>query len=232
MKANLRWLYSIVYPIRWLFLLSLFLMLVQAAVTLGTIGVQKLIIDDVFLAEQYDKLPGVITLFVVLFVAFTLLWVGVATLLGKCISSVQVILSNKLLSYMQNIPMKVFQKERIASYVYYMTHDCWNVTFLLAQQVTRTIQHLCYVVLLFVIMGVMSPYVLLSAVILGVFYILLSKYFAPRLKQATSEMYEHKSKLTVHIEEGISATREVIAYDRQEWEKASIILCSRLTSIK
>jgi ABC-type multidrug transport system fused ATPase/permease subunit len=193
-------------------------MLVQAAVTLGTISVQKLIIDDVFLAEQYDKLPGVITLFVVLFVAFTLLWVGVATLLGKCISSVQVILSNKLLSYMQNIPMKVFQKERIASYVYYMTHDCWNVTFLLAQQMTRTIQHLCYVVLLFVIMGVMSPYVLLSAVILGVFYILLSKYFAPRLKQATSEMYEHKSKLTVHIEEGISATREVIAYDRQEWE--------------
>lgn len=218
MKANIRWLLSIVKPIRWLFLVSLLLMFVQSVVTLGTIGIQKWIIDDVFLDERYDLLQGVILSFIALIIAFSILWVTVATLLGKCISGVQLTLSEKLFTHIQNIPMKIFQSERVAGYVYKMTQDSWNVTFLIAQQITRTIQHICYVILLFAIMGAMNPYILLASVVLGVAYIVLSKYFAPRLKNASKEMYEQKSNLTVFIEEGISSTREVVAFDHHEWE--------------
>ncbi len=43
-------------------------------------------------------------------------------------------------------------------------------------------------------------------------------FFAKRIKTAAAVVLEKRTDLTVHLEEGISSTREVVAFHRTEWE--------------
>lgn len=52
----------------------------------------------------------------------------------------------------------------------------------------------------------------------SVLYLVLGKKFGLPIRQASKELQEARSNFLVHMEEGVSSTREVIAFHREEWE--------------
>jgi ABC-type multidrug transport system fused ATPase/permease subunit len=60
---------------------------------------------------------------------------------------------------------------------------------------------------------------LTSILLVSVTYIALGRKFSPRVKSAAREVQDRKADLLVHIEEGVSSSREVIAFHRLDWEE-------------
>lgn len=54
--------------------------------------------------------------------------------------------------------------------------------------------------------------------LVSVCYIILGRRYAPQLKQAAKSAAASQTDVTVVIEEGISSSREVIAFHREDWE--------------
>ncbi|MDF2652376.1 MAG: hypothetical protein K0Q73_8181, partial [Paenibacillus sp.] len=217
---RVKWLWEFVAPFKWWYLFCTLLMFAQSIVTLGLTGIQKLMIDEVLLQQKYSELPKVIVFFLVLFLAFSLLYVVVSRVMFKCRLDTAHRISKKLLSVILYMPQSIFQKERTATYIYYMTRDADGLAIVTAARVTRAFQHLFYIVLIFLIMKQMGWTVVIASTILIIIYFILGKLLAPLLKKSAQEVHAEKSKLTVIVEEGISSTREVLAYNRQNWEKS------------
>src|SRR5690606_15136077 len=72
--------------------------------------------------------------------------------------------------------------------------------------------------ILVIIIAKSRLYLLTIVVIFSAIYILLGKYFGPKVKKAHREIADNRSDLIVNMEEGISSTREVIDYHRLDWE--------------
>lgn len=67
-----------------------------------------------------------------------------------------------------------------------------------------------------------NPVLLSGLLIFSVSYIVVGKVYAPRIKQMAKDVQGRRADLNVHIEEGIAATREVIAYHREAWEQEKV----------
>ncbi|WNQ09652.1 ABC transporter ATP-binding protein [Paenibacillus aurantius] len=216
---RVKWLWEFVAPFKGWYIFCVVLMFSQSIVTLGLTGIQKMMIDNVLLQRQYSELPKIITLFIASFLAFSALYVIVSRVMFKCRLDTAHRISKKLLNVILYMPQSLFQKERTATYIYYMTRDADGLAIVTAARVTRAFQHLFYIILIFLIMKQMGWIVVIASTILILIYFILGKVLAPLLKKSAQEVHEEKSKLTVIVEEGISSTREVLAYNRQSWEK-------------
>ncbi|MEK3886836.1 ABC transporter ATP-binding protein [Bacillus sp. FSL K6-3431] len=122
--------------------------------------------------------------------------------------------------YMYQIPTSSLYKERTGSYVHYVIHDIGTVGGMIGSDVPRGLQQLGAAIVLFYIVGFNSAVILIFSLVCCFIYVLLGRFFSRRLKANAKLVQEARSNLVVHIEEGISSTREVIAYHRMKWEKA------------
>jgi ABC-type multidrug transport system fused ATPase/permease subunit len=120
--------------------------------------------------------------------------------------------------YMYQIPTSSLQKERTGAYVHYVVHDIGKVGEMIGRDVPRGLQQLGTAIFLFWIVGFNSPVILLFSLVCCTVYVWLGRFFSGRLKTSAKAVQEARSNLVVHIEEGISSTREVIAYHRMNWE--------------
>jgi ABC-type multidrug transport system fused ATPase/permease subunit len=69
------------------------------------------------------------------------------------------------------------------------------------------------------ILGNMNAALLSGMVIFSILYIYFGRKFANLRKSALASVNRKQSDVIVQLEEGISSTREVIAFNNQEWEK-------------
>lgn len=218
-KETALWLWSFVRPIRWSLLLTVVLMLCQSVVTLGTIAVQKWIVDDIFVQGEYDKLTGIILVFIAAFVTFSILYVVVAYFLFRNRSLTQQYIGRKLMAHYQSMPIEDYHRQRVGSFIHSISEDANGMAGILTHQSTRGVQHIFYLIMLFFVLGAMSPVILVASFSLAILYTYLGRKMSVKLKKVSKELSERRSRLAVTMEEGISATREVIAYDREEWER-------------
>jgi ABC-type bacteriocin/lantibiotic exporter with double-glycine peptidase domain len=75
------------------------------------------------------------------------------------------------------------------------------------------------VVILMAVIGHINLKMLLVIVVLSTGFIVIGRYYSPRLRKVSKEVQDHKTKLLIHIDEGVSSTREVISYNRTRWER-------------
>ncbi|GGE02769.1 ABC transporter ATP-binding protein [Paenibacillus nasutitermitis] len=218
-NVNWRWLWQFVKPMKKIHAFMLFLMLCQCVITLAVTGVQKFIIDDVILGQNYDKLPLYIGLFIVVFLLFLVLYYAVAHYIYFLRMETQHLVAAKFMSAVLKLSQKDLHEERTAAFVHYMREDADNVAQVLTNRLPRGIQHLFYVVTILSIFSQMGFGIVIASIGLILIYLVLGKYTAPVVRKAAREISEERSKLGILIEEGITSTREVLSYGRQQWEK-------------
>ncbi|MNM83416.1 Lipid A export ATP-binding/permease protein MsbA [compost metagenome] len=215
---NLKWALQLIGQIKGLYLLSIAVMLLETISLLATVGFQKVLIDDVFVDGNYERFWSILLWMIAAYVSYSLLVACSPSASLKNVTRLRMIVTNQFMKYIYKIPVAKLNKERTGHYVYYTTDDLLGATDLVGDNIPRLIQQIFQIIVLITIIGMANPLLLVAVIGCGVLYILLIKFFYARMKKISNGVKSKKSDLIVHIEEGISSTREVIAYNRLQWE--------------
>ncbi|RZT23836.1 ABC transporter ATP-binding protein [Fictibacillus sp. BK138] len=215
---NIKWLLHYIKKIKWFFLFSVLLLCLESMAIIATFGLQKFIIDDVFINGQYDRLVPILLMFAGAFIAYALLFTLAPHTFHRIQAKVIAALTQDFMNYMQRIPVKTFHNERVTKYVHYLSNDVSQVAGMIGGYIPRLIQLFVTIAVLSVIIFISSPILLASILVFSALYIVMGRHFSPLIRTAGKEAQDRKTDLLIHIEEGISSTREVIAYNRTDWE--------------
>ena len=216
--SHIRWYWKFIKKRKWAFVGACIIMILEIIAATSKIGLQKWLIDSVFTQGNYQLLPRLLLLITIAYLlgAVTPYWSE--WILHKIGYAVRVNVGEVLMEALYRMPLSQFQNERITRYVDYFTND----VELIGENVYRmplTLQDLLKLIVLVGIMAYLSPSILFIVTVMIILYFIIGKSYKERMKIKSKEVKESRTNLLVHIEEGISSTREVIAYDRMDWEE-------------
>jgi ABC-type multidrug transport system fused ATPase/permease subunit len=214
-----KWLFALIKEDRWSYGLAFVLLVVESLLFLAMTGLQKFIIDDVFVNGHYDQLAKIITAFGLVFFGYAIIFTVAPYTFHKNEFKLYTRLCTKLMQKLHKISIGQLQNERTAKYVHYFTNDAAQASRLMGTELPRMLQQGLMVVILMIVIGNINLKMLLVILLLSAGFILIGRYYSPRLRTVSKEVQDHKTKLLIHMEEGVSSTREVISYNRTRWEK-------------
>lgn len=219
MKGNFKWLWKYLSPVKVPVLLITFVLLIGSLSLLAMIGLQQIIIDNIIIGGQYHLLTKTLILIGIAFIAGPVFSALAPHLFHIFVARVTEDVSKDFMNYMYNIPTQKLQRERTGTYVHHIVHDAEQTAVLVTHQVPRVITGIITVLVLFYVIGKNSLLILLFSVICVVIYVMMGRYFSGKVKSTAKAVQATKSDLIVHLDEGVSSTREVIAFHRIKWEK-------------
>lgn len=217
--SGLRWALGYVKRIKVSYIGAFVLLVVFTLGDTLLIGVQKFLVDNVLIQKQYDQLLPLLVVFAVAIVIQNgALFFGNLTFLYNEYR-VRTLILVDLLKSLHRIPMPSFQKERTGAILHTLTRDSLLMSNLLTNFFPRELQHTWRALFYCSIIGYLHAPLLIVVFIVSVVYVAAIRYFAPKLKRMSEDIQTSRAGLLVHIEEGVSASREVIAFDRIDWER-------------
>jgi ABC-type multidrug transport system fused ATPase/permease subunit len=222
MKGHLTWLKGYAVQIKGLLLLSTLTMIVESLASIGVVGLQQQMIDNVFIHEQYGLFLPLVLKIAGLAILYTLFHGLIPIITVRTLSFFQYSMSRDLMAYMHRIPIRDLQKERTARFVQLFSNDVNMASQMLGLDGPRTLQQVISIGVLVTIIVMESPVLLLAILVFTLAYILLGRYFGSKVKTVSKQVQQERANLLVGLEEGISSTREVIAYHRTPWEMNKI----------
>ena len=215
---NVRWVWTHVRQAKGMLAIAVLLMALEAFSNLWSVALQQAMIDDVFLGGQSQRFWPVLIQICIAYLVYSLLFTFGPHVIHRTVAKLRVSMGEQLMQRMFRIPTGTLQKERTADYVYRLTHDLSACANFGGQDVPRLAQQLTTAATIAAILAGASPYMLLAIVAFSVVYSALGRRFGPLRKKASAEVSRTRSALLVHLEEGVSSTREVIAFHRTAWE--------------
>lgn len=216
--ANIRWLWAHMRRVKGLLVLGMLLMALEAGSNLVAIGLQQSMIDDVILGGEAERFWTILLQIGAAYLVYSLLFTFAPHVVHHIVARMRLSVGEELMRCMHRLPIGQLQQQRTADFVYRMTHDMQVASHMAGSDAPRVVQQLATVLVIVGVMGASSPYILMTMLIFTLLYIVLGRKIAPLRKQAASEVNQTRSSLLVHLEEGVSSTREVIAFHRQRWE--------------
>jgi ABC-type multidrug transport system fused ATPase/permease subunit len=216
----LKWGAQVCKRYKWGFLLTIILVLIEAVSSAAVVYIQKFMIDSVFVTGNYRLFSILLVGFVGAAVVHAMMFSFASFVAVRNEYHISKSIVAKLLETVHRMPLRVIQSNRIGEYIQTLTNTAIEVGNLLCWRIPRImLQEASQLLLVTVILGTISPLFLLFVCIVSVAYVLIGRYFAPKLKKNREEILNRKKDLIVQMEEGISSTREVIAYHRMDWER-------------
>jgi ABC-type multidrug transport system, ATPase and permease components len=215
--GSIRWFCSYLFKVKGMILLSLFLVIVETTTLTFLTWVQKDFIDDVLIESDYRQFLTFIILISVSILVFCAMMFITPVVSNRSVVSIQSILLQQLMKSLFKQQIGTLQNERTMTLSHIFTNDIPKAASLVEQMI-RGFQRCFAVALSMAIVLSTNVYVLLLLVGFGFIYVWLGYHYGRDSKNASKAVEEEKSRLMVFLEEGISSTREVIAYNRMSWE--------------
>lgn len=212
------WIFRYLKHIKWSFGVSLVLGILSMLGILGIIAIQKLIIDDILLARNYSLFWPVMVWLVITIITYLMAYAFSFILVRKNIVNLQIEISKELINFHLTRPFSSFSKERIGKMYTYFTQEVQDTSTFLAYQMLFGIVSIVQSIVLIAIIGFANLPILCGLICCTFLYIWIGKYYLPKKKAIQKEMQSLQGDINVLIEEGISATREVVAFHRIDWE--------------
>jgi ABC-type multidrug transport system fused ATPase/permease subunit len=219
MNKNIAWIFKYVKELKWLFVLGIILSVVSMILSFGITGIQKWLIDDVFVAGHYERLLPLLGIFIIIIILS--MTTRLASLLLNKRNQFLFLdkISKEVMSCYYRMPVRKYHNERIGSIVNYLTNDVHKTSQTVSFFLPDAIVSIARVLVLVAVIGFASPTILLVTTGLCIAYIGLGKYFGKRFNKMAKDVQKARSDMIVQVEEGISSSREVIAFHRTDWEK-------------
>lgn len=216
---TIKWIWNYIYQSRKMILISIAVLALQQWVQLMSQGSQKFFIDDILVNKHYDKLKWVLLyLTSTSLVAYGLNWIGnYLTRVNQL--HLHRLMGTSLMAVIQRKPVAEMQNQRTAKWVQYFTSDIQQVSDFVSRDLAKGIQQVAGTLFLIGVIAWASPMILILVVFFSALYIGLGRYYGPIMRSQTKEMQDRRGDLLVKIEEGISSTREILAYNRLKWEE-------------
>jgi ABC-type bacteriocin/lantibiotic exporter with double-glycine peptidase domain len=217
--SNGKWLIRTIGWVRWGVTFGLILFSIKIVANLTMTGVQKWIIDDIFLGGQYEHTVLYLSIFGISLIVYNAFHAIAARYIDSSSFQLFRLLTERLVLTLHRLPTSAIQGERTAKFVHHITGDVQAVVSVIQGFLPQGIQHGLSLILLGGFIGWASPLLLFAILAVSVVYIALARRFGPLVKNASKDVQDRQADLLVHIDEGISSSREVIAFHRLEWEE-------------
>jgi len=218
MKANLKFMWGIARPYSGWYAASFLMLLLHLAGQLVSTGVQQRLIDDVFIQGRYGQGLALLAVLAAAAVVQSGGFLGYAYWFHVILFRIRLSLFEKVARFMQKIPVSVVQNERTAKYADVLNDYVFMSAIGIGLQMPTGFFHIIPAIALMAVVGWYSPVILLGVVTLSAVYLLLGNRYGKRLKRAVHLVNDARRNVGVFLEEGVSATREVLAYHRMEEE--------------
>ncbi|WP_419890378.1 ABC transporter ATP-binding protein [Paenibacillus xylanexedens] len=214
-----QWIVPILLKHKWSFIITAVLLIIQVSLEIIMTGLQKYVIDDIFTAGNYERLTPLLIVFGVVVVGYTILFTFVPYLTKKNETHIYASLSKGLKTDLHRLPMNHIQNERTAQYVQLLTSDTKKAAAFIGVDTFSGLRHACTITILIFIVGTINLSVLVFVLLLSAVYIVVGLKFSPKLRKLSKTIEESREDLLIHLEEGISSTKEVLSFNRLELEE-------------
>lgn len=218
MKADMLFVLSYMKKRYWLLLGYIAIFFESFTPIIATL-LQRDLIDRVFSQKQYQEFPKIITLYAIFFFG-PKLWFTVRKVAFYHIGyHLQMNLTEKFLSKIYNMPTVLFNKEHVGSLLNHIRNNIADASDLAINQIlSESVKNIFMILLLAFSIANINLIMLVIVVIVILIYYGLLRIFGHRTKLLSQQVKEKKANIAVTVEENISSIREVIAYNRQEWQ--------------
>ncbi|MER3124976.1 ABC transporter ATP-binding protein [Bacillus pumilus] len=216
MRKN--WLFLLITRQKWMLILALLLVLIEAAANLAMIGLQKWLIDDVLLTSGNEHFSQILMLFALIFLVYVVMFVTSPYVMHKNYLTIHHSLQKKMLNQLQHVSMRTYKTHPVSFYLHKLNQDVKTVAVTAALHIPKMVQTIFMAVVLSIILLSVSPVLCFLLLFASICYFIVGKKMANKATNIAKEVQEKKSDLFVHVEEGISSTREIVAFDQRKWE--------------
>lgn len=219
MTSMIRWVYGCIKPFKWAYMLTIFFVVLETASGTGLIAIQKWIIDDVAINGQYDKLLPILIGYGAIILVFAAMFTLTPYYMQKNEGKLRINLSCTTLKNLYRMPMKQLNETRTGHIYQVINSEIQQLSELIAFHLPRGIQHLSNIIFIGIILGFIDVRYLVFVLGISIVYVLIGKFFVPKLGLIAKDVVEKRSDIVVTLEESVSSTREIISFGREEWEK-------------
>jgi ABC-type multidrug transport system fused ATPase/permease subunit len=203
---------------RW-FLLGYFALVLECLTPIVATLLQRDLIDKVFTEKQYQQFTMLLALYAVFFFG-PKLWFTVRKVSFFHISyQLQMSLTNAFLLKIYDLPTAIFNKEHVGKLLNHIRNNIADASNLAVNQIlSESAKNILAIVFLSFSVANINVVMLLVVIAVAIIYYVLLHRFGKRTKQFSQDVKHEQANISMTIEESISAIREIVAYNRQEWQ--------------
>lgn len=223
LKSNLKWLWGHLANSKWLLFLSTVILFFESFFNLNAIRLQQVMIDNVLIGGNDSQFWPTLMTIVLSYLLFSLCFLFGPHVMHFTMARTRVSMNKELMEHMHKTPIRSIHKERTANYVYYFSKDTEVNCHIASSDLPRFVQKLVTITMILYITATANILLFIVMIVMVTLYIILGKKYAPLQKKAVSSVNKNQADLLISLEEGISATREVIAFHRHDWEKRNYL---------
>ncbi|RUS46685.1 ABC transporter ATP-binding protein [Cohnella sp. AR92] len=221
MRDNFKFIRSVARPHYALYLVCLLMLIVQLAAQLVSTGVQQRLIDNVFLHGEGGRLALLLVIFLAAALLQSATLTGIGYLFHVILFRIRYSLFERAARFLQRIPASSIQNERTSKYVDVMNDYVFLSAIGIGLQLPNGFFQIVPAIALMAVVGWYSPVILLFVVLFSCCYLILGYRYGKKLKRAAHRVNDTRREVGVFLEEGVSSTREVLAYHRLDYETST-----------
>lgn len=221
MRDNFKFIRGVAKPHYALYFVCLLMLLVQLVSQLASTGVQQRLIDDAFLHGEGGRLAPLIFVFLGAALLQSATLTGIGYLFHVILFRIRYSLFEKAARFLQRIPASSIQNERTAKYADVMNDYVFLSAIGIGLQLPNGFFQILPAVALMAVVGWYSPVILLVVIGFSCCYLILGYRYGKKLKRAAHRVNDTRRDVGVFLEEGVSSTREVLAYHRLDYETST-----------
>lgn len=218
MRSSLSFLLKYNHKKRW-FLLGYSALLLECVTPIIALMLQRDLIDTVSIDRQYQAFSKLLLLYAIFFFG-PKLWFTVRKVTFFHIGyHLQMSLTEAFLKKIYELPAAIVNKEHAGKLLNHIRSDIADASDVAVNQLlSEAVYVILTIALLSVTIASISLTMLLVVVFVAVVYYFLLHQFGEKTKQNAQAVRAEKANVSIAIEESISAIREIVAYNRQDWQ--------------
>lgn len=218
MNSSLLFMFKYIKQKRW-FLLGYLALVLESLTPIIAILLQRDLIDKVFIDKQYQQFHRLIVLYAIFFFG-PKLWFTVRRVTFFHISyHLQMSLTKEFLLKIYDLPAVIFNKEHVGKLLNHIRTDIAEASDLAINKLlSDLVKSIVTILFLAYLLAQLSLIMLVVVITVAIIYYLLLNKFGDKTKEFSQRVKEQKAKVSITIEESISAVREIVAYNRQDWQ--------------
>lgn len=218
MKSSLSFIFKYIDKRRW-FLLGYFAIFLESLTPIIATLLQRDLIDKVFTEKQYQEFPKILALYAIFFFG-PRLWFTVRKVAFFHIGyQLQMSLTKKFLLKIYDMPTAVFNKEHVGSLLNQIRNNIADASDLSVNQIlSEAVKNILTIVFLIISIANINLIMLIIVGAVAIIYYSLLHKFGEKTKEFSQQVKEEKANVSIAVEESISSIREIVAYNRQDWQ--------------
>lgn len=215
---SMKFLFKYIHKKHW-FILGYFALFLESVTPVVATLLQRDLIDKVFIGNAYQLFPKLLALYAIFFFG-PKLWFTVRKVTFFHISyHLQKSLTKVFLLKIYDLPTAVFNKQHAGKLLNHIRNDIATASDLSVNQVlSESVRNILSIVFIAYSIAHINMAMLLVACTVALIYYGLLHIFGKKTKQFSQHVKEEQGNISMTIEESISAIREIVAYNRQNWQ--------------